>query len=298
MPVCLFPLCILAITLFFSQNMALRFDWSKLDDASAEALRDLLNQHLASSLGIECSSANDAGTPTSKGSCKEKAKGAVDGLEKVEVTSFRWGTVPPFVELLEIGPAIVLPPTPDNSSHSGSGHAVSGMPQCTSPEPSPSLKNSVQLSADTHTPSDAERDDGGDSLAAYFGPSGLLLRVHLTYGGNLGLTVRCTASKQVHFSATCSAAFSLPMQFDATNVRIDCILNFNLHRNRALVWLQPSAVSDSALQDIQLTATLGGASSSPCVDDTTVGAFLLSEVQSFLKHKLTTPHYISIPVTL
>jgi hypothetical protein len=95
-------------------------------------------------------------------------------------------------------------------------------------------------------------------LASLFGENGLLVRLRVTYGGQLSLSVSCSVRHQINLSETFSIAVALPMKFHISHFHLNCFVNINLHRNACRVWLEtPPGRGESLIQKISIQAEFG-----------------------------------------
>ena len=96
-----------------------------------------------------------------------------------------------------------------------------------------------------------------DSLAKLFGKSGLMVRLHVTYGGQLSLTSCCSVRNQVNLAENFFIAVSLPMRFTVTQIHLNCNVTINLHRNACRIWLDPAPGNESPIQKVSIRAEVG-----------------------------------------
>ncbi len=147
----------------------------------------------------------------------------------------------------------ILIPDEEASAASEAANAKSCLPSGTTGQQLPAVFNSAAID---------------DSLAKLFGQSGLLIRLHVTYGGQVSLSISCSVRNQINLAENFFLAVSLPMKFVVSQIHLNCYVNINLHRNACRVWLEAPPGCDSPIQKISIRAELGLAQTHPHGDST------------------------------
>ncbi|KAG5500501.1 hypothetical protein JKF63_03595 [Porcisia hertigi] len=125
----------------------------------------------------------------------------------------------------------------------GSG-ARADMPPCKPPSPS----SHAQCSS---------HPEPVDSLASVLGPGGLYVRLHVTYGGAMHLSLNIAVQHEIRLGAV-ALRLSLPMMFYLANLDLDCYVCVNIKDSMCEVWLEPGPLSPSIVNRLSIIATVGG----------------------------------------
>lgn len=305
--------------------MALWFNWNKLDTTCTEWVRAAINAKLRTFLSSAVASGKNS---------------ALSAVELLEVAALKFGEVAPFVELREFGaaldlslpdlPATINPdPLAGGGGVSGCGSGASSVAAggasapwqehtqtplgVTPPQQQPRRMDSDDGSSDDEKLS--SRESGAplpttDRLAQFFGPSGLFLQFRVTYGGNLGVKIACRVKQTIQLTPNCSIGVVLPITFEVSQVRLDFLLNVNLHKDAIALWFSESGLCDVPLDKLSIVAQFGepregqpcsssGAALSPstcCIDRTVIAQFVLCELQAMLRHRCVSPSYMLFPL--
>ena len=284
--------------------MALRFDWSKLDDTTADILRRSINEKI----GLQLHS--HGGTLPAI-------------IKELQLTHLTFGDVSPFVEIQAIEPAVDFSPSMDllpsvrspcssaefSTPSTPAALASTARPRTDSQASFAEANRSTQRGrTPDHTPRPHDSTSNCDetcydSLAPFLGPSGLFLKLHATYGGDLAFTIKLVVAHRTEFAPNCAMTVRLPVSFTVTGVRLDVSVNVNLHKNACQVWFdEGGSMSSSPLQRLAVTTVAGSerpdAETQPVVDTNEVAECVLQELQAVLHHRLVSPHYMEFPVVI
>ncbi|KAH8609723.1 hypothetical protein ERJ75_001172600 [Trypanosoma vivax] len=347
--------------------MILQFNWDRLDVTAAEAICALINAKLEEQLALHRDVAADA-----VGDCSTEVgdDNLVSGVESLCVTSIDWGNVPPFVEVLQIDNAVEfgtpVPPSSEslrgmteaNVPHSGSGGGTSfrllsssassahfcenssdgdsGVPATGAGVSLPSTaQGAVPRTGNTPCVGEVAEESDKDAFAAFVGPGGLYVCLHVTYGGPMCISMSCLLRHDIALGPT-SLPVRMPLQLHLSRMDMDFYLCINLHRNTCRLWMEPGKLSSSPITRMSVRAVFGergynsqrsteyaqglpsgtdemdvsdarthlGSShvESEDVDDTVfidesvISQFALAEVRAILQEKIVYPHSIVVPV--
>lgn len=186
-------------------------------------------------------------------------------------------------------------------------------------------------------PQPAMSPEPADPLVSMLGPGGLYVRLHMTYGGALHLSLNIAVQHELRLGAV-ALRVSLPMMFYLANLDLDCYVCVNLRHGACEVWLEPGPLSSSVVNRLSLTATIGGDAeedgsdsegghktgdygtssadfysrfgssslsedeggedgSGVYVNEHEVSQFVLHELRAILRETLVAPHSIRVPVS-
>ena len=246
--------------------MALQVNWSRLDDTASAAIASMLNQHIARRMSR---------MPTGN-----------TALEAFSVTKLEWGDVPPFIEITGIDDAMTklhsasLERADSDSMSFSSGTIPTPVPLSTPPA-------AVECKAAAQAPP--------SMVEQLIGPSGLLVKVHLTYGGNLRLSLACRVRQQINLADNFSLSVALSAKMDVQQVTLDCHLNLNLHQDTVTVWLDPPASPQHFLFGANALTTFGPANyvGPQLADERAVAALVTKEIRTLLTDVMVAPHVVT-----
>ncbi|ESS64736.1 hypothetical protein TcG_04768 [Trypanosoma cruzi] len=333
--------------------MILQFNWDRLDVMAAEAIRALVNAKLEEELRRRAALSGGVDAPAVGGSTR---------AESLCVTGIEWGIAPPFIEILELDDAQDLSRanfTPHDTIHSRQeaashcnlfrlsspvssqyggehGSEVDSLPggcpsaSVTKRMPGAWMGSSVPRSGSPVVPSK-------DTLAPFVGLGGLYILLHVTYGGQMRLSVSCVLRHDIPLGSI-SLPVRMPLTLLVSKMDMDFYLSINLHQNKCRVWMEPGKLSTSPITRMNIKAVFGERRtySSQLLDNWTgippvcedadtsdawthvtsshlgseeeddavfteenvISRFVLSEIRAILQEKIIYPHFVEVPLFL
>ncbi|EAN79876.1 uncharacterized protein TEOVI_000475800 [Trypanosoma equiperdum] len=353
--------------------MLLQFNWDRLDVTAAEAICALLNAKLEEELLLR-RAANQS--VNASGGQETASADAACGVESLRVTNIEWGNVPPFIEVVELDDAVefasstplsfeaplgqqdfggtissgtcgggattpfFLRPSPASSvtMMDGISETDSGIVGNHGGMPTPSVPPASGIRpGNGQSPINSSSAPVKDAFAAYFGPKGLYVCLHVTYGGPMRVSVASVLRHDVPLGPI-AIPVRMPLQLHFSKMDMDFHLCINLHRNTCRVWMEPGKLFTSPLNRMNVMAVFGerrpssqhmaefptsgqnagddldtsdawthvgssrigsdDAEDMVFIDESIISQFVLKEVRAILQEKIIYPHSVVVPLSL
>eukprot|EP00760_Papus_ankaliazontas_P036147 PhM_4_TR8222/c0_g1_i2/m.5853 len=133
-------------------------------------------------------------------------------------------------------------------------------------------------------------EDTSSTFTKFFGESGIGLRVHCTYGGNLRVHLRFDLHIDVELAKGCNLGVSLPVTCEVTDLKFDGTIIVKAHGNSIGLSVVRSMTGASPLTHVNILAQFGSVLDTPYVDEEKVSEFVIAQVRTLLDNALVEPN--------